>query len=216
MVRQIILEQFGEDAYKQGLEITTTLDSAQQIAAEKALKEQILAYDRRHGYRGVWGVFKNINDNAEALIALNDMPRPYPLIPALVVQANANQATLLLANGESASLQLNDVRWARAYIDEDRQGRTPTSVAEVIPKGSLIHVKPKNNGFELAQIPEVNGAIVSIQPQTGAIQSLVGGYDYSLSQYNRVTQAKRQPGQSWRPALPAPASATAAATLKPR
>lgn len=198
MVRQAVVEQFGEHAYQQGLVITTTLLSTAQLSAKNSLEEQLLSYDRRHGYRGPVGHF-SVADISEALIKLNDLPRPHPLVPALVLKANASEAEVLLAKGTKTKIHLGDVRWARAYINEDSQGKTPSSVESVIPVGSLIYLRPKDKGFELAQIPDINGAFVALSPQTGGIQALVGGYDYSLSKYNRVTQAKRQPGSNFKP-----------------
>ncbi len=218
MVRSEIINQFGRDsAYYDGLNIYTTLDPVLQQYAQDALKEGVEEYDQRHGYRGAEQQFKlEVNPNKETVLELLE---PFSVIaglqPAIVINVDdeLNIAEILLDNGSEAVLMLDDLKWATRYVDENHQGKAITLISQVLTLGDLIRVKPKkitdiksiNEVVEsrptylLAQLPEVNAGFVSLLPENGAIEALVGGYDFFYKKFNTVTQANRQLGSNIKP-----------------
>ncbi|MEN9501131.1 MAG: hypothetical protein RI964_416 [Pseudomonadota bacterium] len=204
MVRAEIVKRFGEtNAYTQGYHVFTTLDSKQQAEAEKALRLSLLAYDRRHGYRGAedhldLGDFKNEEEQRDKLYSYTTYG---DLQPALVLSSDANSADLLV--GETRiTLGLDAVRWARPFKSEDRRGGAPSRVKDVLKLGDVVRVRQtdaEKNTWVLSQVPGVSGALVSLDPQDGAVRAVMGGFDFYQSKFNRATQAVRQPGSSFKP-----------------
>lgn len=123
------------------------------------------------------------------------------LLPAVVTSANPQEATAALADGTSVSLHMEGMRWARPYRSDTQQGPTPRKVTDVVQTGQQIWVRQVDNDWWLAQVPEVNSALVSLNPQTGAVLALVGGFDFNQSKFNRATQALRQVGSNIKPFL---------------
>lgn len=230
MVRQEVINQFGRDrAYNDGLRIYTSLDAKLQKFAQQSLIEGLEEYDRRHGYRGAeqhYELSEQVS-SADMLAWLQDIPVVANLQPALVTAAADDKAVILLKNGVISELLLEDVNWAREYVDENHRGKKITTVGQVLKAGDIIRVrnyqittkaKPaiadtENNTetdaqatiektqqrFKLAQIPDVSGGFISLEPKSGAIEVLVGGYNFVLNQFNMVTQARRQPGSNIKP-----------------
>lgn len=197
MVRQDLFARYGEEIYTLGYEVYTTIDSQQQIAANNALRHALMNYDQRHGYRkaryrcGLPRKKKVVDVQHEWLAEIKTVPTAGNLFPAVVTQINDNNASVLLQSGATITIPWEGLAWTRAY-----------SVRDILSLGDVVYVqetKPKT--WKLSQIPEVAGAFVSLEPDTGAILSLVGGFDYNISKFNRAAQAKRQMGSSFKPFL---------------
>lgn len=202
MARREAIERFGEAAYEGGYRIITTLDSRLQQAAVEALRQGLLAYDARHGYRGAEA---QIALSAEATPAewsnaLNGYRTIARLIPGLVISSDPDLALVYLPDGQSVALDLDSVSWARPQAAQDRLGPSPESVDQVLQVGDIIRVERTDEGlWRLAQLPEAQSALVSLDPNNGEILALVGGLDFQLSKFNRITQSRRQPGSSFKP-----------------
>ena len=202
MVRQDALDKLGNEALTDGYSVYTTLDSRAQDAANQALREDLIAYDQRHGFRG-----------PEAHVELSEHPLPaeldkrlelyHPvvgLIPGIVVDSSAKDATVYLDDGQSVPLDLDAVKWARRYKDESHRGGEPKRVDEVLKPGDIVRLARNAEGkWKLSQNPNVQGALISLDPEDGAIRGEVGGFSYSRSKFNRAVQANRQPGSSFKP-----------------
>lgn len=211
MVRQEMLERFGEeDAYSAGYSVATTLDSKLQRAANYSLRNGLLEFTRRRGYRGPLGhvdaepsvyrqPFEEWPDELRA--ELDNYVNPGGLVVALVTTLNEdNSAGIVLQDGSTATLPWHGISWARPFVDRETTGEAPETVGDVLAPGDLIYVMPiQAGGWALAQAPQAQAAVVSLDPEDGAITSLTGGFDYSISKFNRVTQAYRQPGSSFKP-----------------
>jgi penicillin-binding protein 1A len=202
MVRQDALDRLGNEALTDGYSVYTTLDSRAQDAANQALREDLIAYDQRHGFRG-----------PEAHFDLSPHPLPaeldkhldayHPvvgLIPGIVIEASEKEATVYLDDGQSVPLDLEAVKWARRYKDESHRGGEPKRVDDVLKPGDIVRLARNAEGkWKLSQSPSVQGALISLDPEDGAIRAEVGGFSYARSKFNRAVQANRQPGSSFKP-----------------
>lgn len=202
MVRAEVYELMGEDAYTGGYRVFTTLDASLQSAANVAVRAGLEDYDHRHGYRGPEARIDL--GNATGPEAWQEALAPYRavagLVPGLVTEADETSALVYLADGQSVALALEDMAWAKKFISRDRFGVDPKTVSEVVQPGDIIRVRRQDDGrWQLGQIPDAEAALVSINPEDGAIRALVGGYDFSRSKFNRITQSNRQPGSSFKP-----------------
>lgn len=204
MVRQEMYNRYGESAYEDGYRIYTTITRKVQQAAQQAVRNNVLDYDMRHGYRGpanvLWKVGETAWDSKKITDTLKALPTYGPLLPAVVTSANPQEATAALADGTSVSLHMEGMRWARPYRSDTQQGPTPRKVTDVVQTGQQIWVRQVDNDWWLAQVPEVNSALVSLNPQTGAVLALVGGFDFNQV-LNCATQALRQVGSNIKPFL---------------
>ncbi|TDJ34284.1 MAG: penicillin-binding protein 1A [Gammaproteobacteria bacterium] len=202
MVRADMVERFGNEAYTGGYRVFTTLSGRLQLAANTALHNALLDYDRRHGYRGAESkvtLSGEVDTDAWDGV-LTDFREVSGLAPALVVEVTAEQAILYIGDEMVVTLDMDAVAWANAYVNENRRGANPSTVDEVLQPGHVVRIRrTEEGGWQLAQIPDVQGALVALQPRDGAIRALVGGFDFSLSKFNRVTQSARQPGSSFKP-----------------
>lgn len=206
MVRQEMLKQYGENAYTDGYKVYTTVTKRLQLAAQSALRNNVIAYDMRHGYRGpsnvLWKVGQPTWSREQIMNSLKTLPTYGPLLPAVVTESSADEATVMLANGDNVTLPMATVRWARPFKTDRVQGPTPRRVNDVIQPGQQIWVRQdEEQKWWLAQVPDVNSALVSLNPQDGAVKALVGGFDFNQSKFNRVTQALRQAGSNIKPFL---------------
>ncbi|WP_249961346.1 penicillin-binding protein 1A [Histophilus somni] len=188
MVRQEMVRRFGEEqAYTKGYKVFTTILSKDQAQAQKALRENLIAYDIRHGYRGAVTLWKK-NEKAwetEAIVAhLKSLPNSNPFIPAAVLSISKMGANLLLADGKNITLSNNAMRWAGKKMPKE---------------GDQIWVRQQNKEWVLGQIPEANSALVSLNSDNGAIEALVGGFSFEQSKFNRATQSLVQVGSSIKP-----------------
>jgi penicillin-binding protein 1A len=209
MVRSEMLKRYGEGTYTDGYQVVTSLDSRLQEAANYALRNGLLEFTRRRGYKGP---IQNVALSDELLATpfeewpievreLLEQYAPGGLSVALVTAVHQNNsASILLRGGVTATLPWAGMKWAKPFIDRSTTGPEPESAAEVLAVGDLIYVMPTTVGmWALAQVPEAQGAVVSIDPFDGAIGALTGGFDFTTSKFNRARQAFRQPGSSFKP-----------------
>jgi len=212
MARAYAVAEFGEEeAYSLGYKVYTTLESQEQQVAEKTLRDHLISYSRRHGYRGAEKQLSlaEYPDQASLLKRLQKMQTFGDLYPAVVLKSSSKSASLLIKTGDIVDIGVKQVRWARKYISEDRRGRQPSSVSKVLKAGDVVRMQRSQEEDEeggetlttwkFSQLPTVSGALVSMNPETGDVRAIVGGFDYFYSKFNRATQAKRQPGSSFKP-----------------
>ena len=220
MVRAQLTEQFGEEAYWQGFNVHTTIRAKQQIAAEKALRAGLQAYDRRHGFRGAVGKVKldqltEIDGTLDAAYenVLADYPNSREQVPALVLQADEDVARVWTRDHGELSLLLKHAKWAKRHKTANLVGDRPKAFTDILNPGYIVYIQPRavkseskststadsNVDWQLSQIPSVAGALISMEPDSGRIVSLIGGYDFFLNKYNRATQSIRQPGSNIKP-----------------
>jgi penicillin-binding protein 1A len=198
--RTQIIERYGKNVYTQGFEVITTIDSRLQQIAGRVLQNNLLAYDRRHGYRGPLKQVAPTSTMDERLEVLAQTDGPADLIPALVLNVTPELATLVTKRNVEMQLSLKAVEWARPYISENKRGPKPTSVDQVLSAGDLIFVqKDHEDTWQLSQIPKIEGALIALDPNNGQVLALVGGFDFYSSNFNRAIQAKRQPGSAFKP-----------------
>jgi len=245
MIRAELFEQYGEEIYKAGMNVFTSIDGELQVVANQALRRALLDYTRRHGYRGVIGsidmqnllekvtneagtedleilagdpfdldlvtdqrigglrkgVVVSINQNL-----VNEDEKPLPEKETSTAEAgdteveNNSSATVLISNYENIELPFKGgIDWARAYMEVDKQGEEPSMIEDVLSVGDVIWLEQRDGQWLLADIPRVEGAIVSMDSYDGAIRAMVGGFDYFKNKFNRATQARRQPGSNFKP-----------------
>jgi penicillin-binding protein 1A len=214
MAHQEAVELLGrEEAYTGGYKVFTTVSSELQSSAQRALKTNLKSYDQRHGYRGA---LTNIaieqqsenSDTAQLQIeeiseesikaALNNTPIYESLEVAVVTQVLENSAFIRTKEGQF-ELTWQGLSWARAFINDEKQGKAPQIASEILTIGDVIYVELIDDQYVLSQLPEASAAIVSLKTDNGAIEAAVGGFSFSQSQFNRVTQAKRQVGSNIKP-----------------
>ncbi len=241
MARAEIVKQFGDEAYVRGLNVYTTVNKRLQRAANDSIWNGLVAYDQRHGYRGVIRHVDLDHENAAAQIAsaegesesegeppalvdiLKDDENYGRFVPALILSVNDDisadaagekpkaaaetsiekrSATALLKDGNQVRIPWSGIKWAREYVSVNRVGKELQKVSDVIKPGDVVWLgNDPVKGWSLGQIPEVQGALVSVKPNTGAIQALTGGFDFEHSKFNRVVQAKRQAGSGFKPII---------------
>jgi penicillin-binding protein 1A len=195
MVRQLLYERYPEDIYTRGFRVYTTITRTDQEAAYEALRQGILEYDRRHGYRGPEG-FVDLKDAQEEDYeeALQDHSDSDDMLAALVLEATPKRVKAYRRGGESVTIAGEGLKFAERMLDP----RTPQM--RRIRRGAVIRIqKDVKDDWQIVQLPDVEGAFISVNPQDGAVRSLVGGFDFNRSQYNHVTQAWRQPGSGIKP-----------------
>lgn len=209
-VRKQIAERYGSEAlYDGGLAVRTTIDPRYQKAAGDALRKWLVDYDQRHGWRGplsTMAVSDNWKDDLveveKTLTAAKSLSADLaPWVPALVLETSRTSAKLGFDDGSEGTLPLDGLKWARAYKSVDAVGEEVTSVAGVLKKGDVVYVEPLGAAgtYALRQPPAVNGALVAIDPHTGRVRAMVGGFSFQLSEFNRAIQASRQPGSTFKP-----------------
>ena len=193
---------YGPDVVRtEGLSVRTTMDTRLQAVAQQTLRDGLIDYDRRHGYRGPVGQV----DLSDWQTGLTVWERPYDLLnllPAVVVDIDRSTAVLGFEDGSLGALPFDGYVWARPKISDDAVGEEPRRVEDILERGDIVLVEQVENGdFELSQIPEIEGALIALDPHTGRVLALVGGYAYDPSQgaLNRATQAERQPGSTFKP-----------------
>jgi penicillin-binding protein 1A len=218
MVRQEMLKRYGEATYSAGYQVVTTLDSKLQAAGNYAVRNGLFEFTRRRGYRGP---ITNVGLDPAILQepyatwpeaaqrALLDYGNPAGLSVAMVTALHEdNSASIVLQDGSLTALPWHGISWAKPQIDLVTTGDAPQTVADVLTAGDIIYVMPITiGGWALVQVPEAQSALVSVDPVDGAITTLVGGLDFSLSKFNRASQALRQPGSAFKPFIYAAALA---------
>lgn len=204
MIRQEMVKRYGEEtAYTKGFQVYATVLSHDQKEAQDALRNNLINYDRRHGWRGaekLWQANETAWDEEKIIEHLSKLPNSEPFIGAAVLKIAKDKADIMLPNGDRAELKLATMKWARKFINDSAQGKTPTSVKDVINVGEQIWVRQDAKGnWELGQIPDVNSALVSLNSDNGAIEAVVGGFSFEQSRFNRATQSLVQVGSSVKP-----------------
>jgi penicillin-binding protein 1A len=210
-VRRILMARYGESGlYKGGLSVRTTLDPRLQVIADRALKQGLVSYDRRHGWRGA---STRLDAGPGWRQRLEQMPLPPGLLPgwrqAIVLSIGTADVTIGLTDGKTGRIPMAELRWARRTLEEQRVGPPVTKPSDVLNAGDVILVEAVTVGedkkpypadtFGLRQIPDLGGALLAMDPHTGRVLAMSGGWSYEASQYNRATQANRQPGSSFKP-----------------
>ncbi len=195
MVRQAIAEHFPEDVYTRGFRVYTSIRKADQEAAYVALRRAVLEYDRRNGYRAPEGFVQlpadpQADDLDDALAEYEDNDN---LLPAVVLSADTRQIQAALRTGEKIVLSGEGLKFAAPALHP----KTPPQ--KRIRRGAIIRVQQEGKAWQIVQLPEVEAAFISLDPQDGAVRALVGGFDFSRNKFNHVTQAWRQPGSSFKP-----------------
>ncbi|MBB42972.1 MAG: penicillin-binding protein [Rhodospirillaceae bacterium] len=213
-VRRELYETFGESKlYGGGLSVRTTLIPRLQKISDRVLRDGLIAYDRRHGWRGPIAKLKTASGWANQLSklskpkALSDAASDWSM--AVVLQTTKFEARIGFSDGTLGRIGLSQLKWARKYLTENIRGPRVMTPADVLQPLDVVLVSPlssrkkkskRNIGYwVLQQLPEINGALVALDPHTGRILAMSGGFSYSGSQYNRATQAKRQPGSAFKP-----------------
>ena len=199
MVRAHMEETYGEEVYTAGYEVWTTLDGRLQRAASAALRQGLLEYDARHGYRGSEKQVAFGKEAGSPEKVLADIADVGGLVPAVVTSVDESKAVAWARDVGSVDIGFESMEWARSYVDENRRGKAPAGADAVLKAGDVIRVRPVEDGWRLAQLPAVEGALVSLDPDDGSIVALTGGFDFYRSKFNRATQAERQPGSSFKP-----------------
>ncbi|WP_158934196.1 penicillin-binding protein 1A [Burkholderia sp. S171] len=198
MVRQMMYTQYREEAYTLGLNVVTTIDSADQDAAYRAVRKGLMDYEHRHGYRGPEAYIDlptDPDDREQAIDdALVDHPDNGEIVAAVVTEASPKQVKASFIDGNVAVVQGNDLRFVASALSTRAQPN------QRIRPGAIVRLmKNDDDNWIITQLPQVEGAFVSIVPQDGAIRALVGGFDFNKNKFNHVTQAWRQPGSSFKP-----------------
>ena len=196
MVRQAVYEKYQEDAYTQGIKVYTTIRQQDQQVAHQAVRMGVLEYDRRHGYRGPEGFVDLKKGSSEEYLeeALQDLADSDGLKPAVVLAASPRLVRAYCKGGEVAEIKGEGLRFAQRALG----GKV--ALNQRINAGSIIRLQKDEKGiWQISQLPQVEAAFVSGNPRDGAIYALIGGFDFNRNQFNRITQAWRQPGSSLKP-----------------
>ncbi len=202
MVRAEMLKRYGKEIYTNGYRVYASIDSQAQIAANTALRKALLDYDKRHGYRGPERNFVEILElgREQWQQVLSDIPTVGGLIPGIVEVVQEKQVLVYLEDGQQVTLEWEAMEWARPYISENSRGPALKNASEIVKPGDLVRLEQMEEGkWVLSQVPNVAGALVSLSSKDGGILALTGGFDYFHSKFNRVVQARRQPGSSIKP-----------------
>jgi penicillin-binding protein 1A len=199
MARQFAFDLVGESAYTRGLSVTTTIKAKPQEVAYQALRRGVLDYERRQAFRGPEGLVElpanNKDAQSEAIdAAFQQFPDSDDLLTAVVLEANSKRVVVTRGEGENYTLEGEGIRFIRNALADN------APVAERVRRGAVIRIVADDKGaYRVTQLPQVEAAFVAMNPSTGAIESLVGGFDFYRNQFNHVTQASRQPGSAFKP-----------------
>jgi penicillin-binding protein 1A len=219
MVRQYMYDTYAEKTYAGGFHVHTTIRAENQHAANKAVHDGLLAYDERHGYRGPLSRNKLPKQLNKDFLdeTLQDYRQTGGLMPSIILLTGEQNAVAYTQDGYVVDIGWEGLKWAKRYRDLNYQGRAPKKTRDILRVGDVVYLEEMPNiGWKLVQVPEVAGALVSLDPKNGAILALTGGFDFQQSKFNRITQAERQPGSNIKPFLYSAALAkgyTAASTI---
>ena len=191
MVRSELVEKFGEHAIDSGYKVYTTVNSQRQAYAEQAVQEGLEAYDRRHGWRGA-------EAHDKPLTEFNAYANTYP---AKVIQVNSNSFEALMQDGSTVTVPWSGMSWAAPYRNANSVGPAPSKAAQIVKVKDIIRLRPNDNktSWALVQVPKAQGQLIAINPNNGAIEAIVGGYNFYQSKFNRALQGWRQPGSTIKP-----------------
>jgi penicillin-binding protein 1A len=202
MVRKFMVDWYGEDAYSKGYHVYTTLNSERQQMAEDALRLALHAYTERHGYFGAIARIDDFNANNPAQWdqAIANYTSIGDTYPAVVVAVKQQSVTVYTRPNQHRTIDWKGLAWARPYLSQGELGKKPTQTSQITSVGEIVRIRKDAKGvWKLAQVPKVEGALVAVNPDNGAIIALQGGFDFYKSKFNRVTQTQRQPGSGFKP-----------------
>jgi penicillin-binding protein 1A len=202
MVRNDMQNKYGDAVYTAGYKVFTTIDSRLEAAATVALRTGLLEYDMRHGFRGAGAKvdMSNIVTPAQFDAQLEEFPLVGGLKPAIVEKVEARSAKIYVKDIGVVNLPWERLMWARRQLPDEKVDRSPTTATEILSRGDVIYTVGRTPESVLfVQVPEAQSALVSVDPKDGAIVALVGGFDFFQSKFNRVIQARRQPGSGFKP-----------------
>lgn len=201
MIRQSLYDHFGPDTYTKGYKVYTTIKGPLQIEANKTIISHLLAYDHRHGYRGPVGHLNDIHKLSST--ALGQIVASYPIVnnlePAVILSIDEKNVTAMRSNGPTFTIPWSGLAWAKPALKNGKVGRTFSNPSQFIKRGDVVYVVYEKDQWNLTQIPQPEGALVALNPKDGALEALVGGFDFQRSKFNRVTQSERQPGSAFKP-----------------
>ena len=191
MTRRTLVDRYGEEVVNAGWRIKLTVDSVDQRAADTAIKKGLIGYDRRHGWRGAEAHGK----------PLSEFTTYSNMVPAKVTEVSGRSFKAELQNGDVVTIPWSGMSWAKEYLDANRIRKYPNSASDIVKKDDIVRLiaNEDNTSWRLTQLPKVQGSLVALDPETGAIEALVGGFDYRYSKFNRATQGWRQPGSTIKP-----------------
>jgi penicillin-binding protein 1A len=197
MVRQLLIREYGDGIYTQGMTVITTIRKAEQDAAYSAVRKGIMDYELRHKYRGPEGYIKLPDDSTARQRAidniLSDHPSSDDLLAGVVIAVDSKEIQAVIATGDTVTIKGDDLKLGTVALSDKAQPK------QQIKPGAIIRVLPSEGRWVLAQMPQVEAAFVSLDANNGGIRALVGGFDFNRNKYNRVSQAQRQPGSAFKP-----------------
>jgi len=201
LIRQQLQQLYGDKVFTDNYKIYTTIDSQLQNAANQSVREGLIAYDQRHGYRGPEQNFgmPSLKHMEEWEKTLSKLPTVNGLEPAAVVDMSEHTVTVLRASGAIVMIPWQGLSWARKQINPDLLGHLPKVANEIVELGDVIRLMDTKQGWRLSQIPAAEAGLIALNPVNGGILALVGGFDFQHSGFNRITSANRQPGSSLKP-----------------
>ena len=191
MVRSELVEKFGEQAVDSGYKVYTTINSERQAYAEQAVREGLEAYDRRHGWRGAEAHDKPLNEFM-----------PYAnTYPAQVVKVGSSSFDALMQDGSTVTVPWSGMSWARPYRNANSVGGAPSRASQIVKVKDIVRLRPNDEktSWALVQVPKVQGQLIAMNPNSGALEAVVGGYNFHQSKFNRAIQGWRQPGSTIKP-----------------
>jgi penicillin-binding protein 1A len=201
MIRQSLYDHFGPSSYTKGYKVYTTIKAPLQKAANEVVEEHLLAYDRRHGYRGPVAHLKQIDTGDTNM--LQKQLSTYPIVddiePAIILSVANQNATAITRHGQKITIPWQGMSWARPALKKGWMGKAPTLANHIVQIGDIVYVRFHEDHWRLTQIPQIEAALVALNPKNGAIEALLGGLNFQKSKFNRATQASRQPGSSFKP-----------------
>lgn len=191
MVRSELISTLGEQAIDSGYKVYTTINSQRQAYAEQAVQEGLEDYDRRHGWRGA----EAHGEPLKNFIAFANT------FPAQVVKVDRSSFDALLQDGTTVTVPWSGMSWARPYRNANSVGNAPSNASQIVKKDDIVRLRPNDSktAWALVQIPKVQGQLIAINPNNGAIEAVVGGYNFYQSTFNRAVQGWRQPGSTIKP-----------------
>ncbi len=201
MIRQSLYDHFGAQAYTKGYNVYTTIKGPLQLAANDVVTANLLAYDLRHGYRGPVARARLIDMKTPK--SIHKLLAPYPFIAnmqaALILKVEDKEVSGITGQGQNFTIDWPGLSWARPALKKGWVGKAPSSAKQILKMGDIIYLRQQNEHWQLAQIPQVEAALVALNPNNGSLEALVGGFSFQKSKFNRATQSERQPGSSFKP-----------------
>ncbi len=203
-IRQEMLERFGETYDEKGYRVYSTVRSTNQLAAVQSLREGLIQYDMRHGFRGAirnWDLAR-LNGEVSLSDVLRRIEPSHEIVPVLVLEVLDDRVIAATEWSEEITIPWEHMKWARRYLTVRSVGAKPAKPADILQLGDVVYARPvedSDNNWMLSQVPKVNGALVSINPKNGAVLAMVGGFDYFLDKFNRATQGRRLLGSNIKP-----------------